>query len=562
MQVSALLAVTVTVAFFLRRLRQPMIIAYLLAGIASGPVLLNLLAANRPLYDVLAQFGIVLLLFIIGLNLNFHYLKSIARAAFITGLGQFIFTAVIGFLILTAFALPAASATYLAIAITFSSTIIIFKLLLEKKDTEKIYGKYTIGLMLAQDVIAILILAALGVLKGGGAGGLLAAGGPAGALALLGLKGLLVIGGLYLLARHFLSKLLNKAAATSELLFLLTVAWCFGVASVLYLAGFSLEIGAVAAGITLSASPYQPEIASRLKPLRDFFLVIFFLLLGSQMALSDLSAVWLTGLILALFVLVGNPLILYGLFRLLRFTRRNSFLIGLTAAQVSEFGFVILFTAQQLGYVRLIDLSIFTLVAIFTIFTSSYFIIYNERLYRWLLPFFALFGPDRYRQFDQVPGRHDVWLIGYHRIGRKVAAALRQKQTNFAVIDFDPAVIEALKREKTSAYFGDISDIEFLADLPITSARLVVMTIPSAEDQENLIKHLRQLNKKTLIIANAYHFDEAWLLYRAGADYVMMPHYLGGSWMAKVLTTTPWTRRHFGLLRAEQDYLKPAPLRR
>lgn len=545
LQMSVLLGITVSIAFCIRLLRQPLIIAYIVAGITAGPAFFNIVHHDTNLYELFAQFGVVLLLFIIGLNLNFRHLKKIGRVSFIVGIGQVVFTSAVGTIILRALGFPFISALFVAIAMTFSSTIIILKLLADKKDTDTVYGKYTIGVMLVQDLIAITIMVLLGV--GGGKEMNVSAFIP------LILKGIAALAGIIVLAKYLLPRIIKHVASSSEFLFLFTVTWCFGVASLLYAIGFSLEIGAIVAGISLSASPYQPEIGSRIKPLRDFFLVLFFIVLGSQMHIASLEEVLVPGIILSLFILIGNPFILFLLFRTMKFTRRNSFLSGLTAAQVSEFGFVMLFTGKQVGVISGNEIPVFTLVAIATIFASSYLIMYNEQIYRFLLPLFQLVGPDKLRQSSRPPRSYDAWVVGYHRIGKKVTEALKELKVSFAVIDFDPQAIEELHKKRIPSVFGDIADVEFLGDLPIGSAELIVMTIPTVDDQVNFITHARKVHPDILIIANAYYPHEAQELYEEGADYVMMPHAVGGSWIAKTLKAKKITRESLAKLRARQE---------
>ena len=545
-QTSLLLTVAVAAAFVIRLLKQPLIVSYIFAGIICGPLILNILHGDHQIYEAFAQFGIVLLLFIIGLNLNFKQLKSIGKISAVTGLGQVLFTAVFGTIILLVLNFNFQAAIYLAIAMTFSSTIIIMKLLSDKKDTETIYGRYTIGLMLVQDAIAVILVIVFGFMGGNHSTGI-------GVISFLILKLLLAFVVLYFLSKYALPKILDKIADLSELLFLFTLTWCFAIASSLYLLGFSLEIGAIISGIALSSSPYQLQIASRMRPLRDFFIIIFFIVLGGGIVVSQISAVIWPSLILSLFILIGNPLILYFLFRRMKFTRRNSFLAGLTAAQVSEFGFVILFAAKQMGYIQGDELAIFTLVAITTILVSTYLISNSEKIYHYLLPFFRRFGPDKHRQTNRAPKTYDAWLIGYHRIGTKIAEALINAKTKFAVIDFDPEVVKSLKNHKIPFYFGDISDVEFFENLPITNTKNIIMTIPSVDDQMNLIKYVHKINPEVLIIANAYRFQDSQDLYENGAHFVMMPHYVSGHWMAKILHNKKLTHKTLRSLKVEQD---------
>ncbi|HCP08380.1 MAG TPA: sodium:proton exchanger, partial [Candidatus Moranbacteria bacterium] len=299
LQISALLGITVSIAFVVKWMRQPLIVAYIVAGIVSGPLFLNLLNGDSEMFDAFAQFGIVLLLFVLGLNLNFNHLKKIGKVSAITGIGQVLFTFIVGTLILFLIDFPATSALYLALAITFSSTIIIVKLLNDKRATEKTYGKYTIGLMLIQDIIAILVLIIFGTFNAGND--------IYSSIILFLLKGVGIIIALFLVSNYVLPRILDKIAAHGEFLFIFTIAWCFGIASLVKVAGFSIEIGAVIAGLTLGSSRYQPGIVSRIKPLRDFFIVLFFIILGSEMGLANFGEIIVPGIILSLFILIGNP---------------------------------------------------------------------------------------------------------------------------------------------------------------------------------------------------------------------------------------------------------------
>lgn len=544
LQISVLMGITVSVAFVMRLLRQPLMTAYLIAGIVAGPFFLNLLQGDTQLFDALAEFGVVLLLFVVGLSLNVDHIKKIGKVALTVGLLQYAFTAVIGFAILQALGLALTTSLYLALAITFSSTIVIVKLLQEKKDAESVYGRYTLGLMVVQDLIALLLLIVLTSFTSIAA--------PAEIAAELLVKIILLIATIYFLSRYLVPRLLDHVATSSEFLFIFTMAWCFGVASLLHWIGFSVEVGALVAGITLGSSPYQREIGSRVKPLRDFFIVLFFIILGSEFSLANLEAVWLPGLILSAFILIGNPFILYHSFRMLRFTRRNSFLAGVTAAQVSEFGFILLFTGQQLGHIQGNEIEIFTIVALTTIITSSYAITHNERLYKFLLPVFEMFGKDKYRQLEDKVQKYDVWLFGYHRIGWKIAEALQEKNVSFAVVDFNPSSLNRLHAKGIPAFFGDAADVEFLAQLPLEKAKMIVSTLPEDDDQKTLVEYVRKQSKKTLIIANLYHVQSLKELYKAGANYVMMPHMLGGDWMANILREERVTKKMFERLRRDQ----------
>lgn len=543
-QLSILLVIATVVGFLTKLLRQPFMIAYIFTGIAAGPLLFDMLHGGQHFYEIFSDLGIILLLFVVGLSLNFNYLKKVGKVALVAGVGQVVFTAIIGVLILKMLGFSLHTSVFLAVAITFSSTIIITKLLSDKKDTDSVYGRYTIGLMLVQDVIAIVILLLLDA--GQNNSGLLQS------VLLLVVKGVGLVGAVYILSRFIVPKLLERVAYSNEFLFLFTLAWCFGITVLIKNLGFSLEVGAIFAGISLSSSPYQVEIGSRVKPLRDFFLILFFIILGAEMNLANLSNALIPGVVLSLFILIGNPFILYILFRVMKFTRRNSFLSGLTAAQVSEFGFILLFIGKEMGYVSGNELAIFTVVALITIFISSYLITFNEQLYKFFLPVFEFFGKDRFQQPEKKPQIYDTWIIGYHRIGMRVVETLRQKKESFAVIDFNPEVVKQLEQQKIPVFFGDVADIEFLAELPLYKAKTIISTIPAIDDQINLLKHIRAHSKKVNIIVNSPQVESIDILYAEGADYVIMPHLLGGSWISELLRRTKFTSQSTKKLRAEQ----------
>ncbi|PLX20681.1 hypothetical protein C0584_05580 [Candidatus Parcubacteria bacterium] len=540
---SIILGIAIAVSFLVQLLKQPLIISYIVTGIIVGPVFLNIVNSSQEYFHIFAEFGVILLLFLVGLGLNFHFLKKIGRVAAITGGGQILFTALVGYLILSWLGFDQEFATYLAIAITFSSTIIIMKLLGEKRETETVYGRYTIGLMLVQDIIAILLLIMLPAFKQGGS--------VVFALVTVILKSLLFLMVIYLTSRIILL-VIDRVAKSGEFLLIFTIAWCFSVAGVAELAGLSLEVGAIVAGLALGSSIYSAEIISRLKPLRDFFIVMFFIILGSEMDIASFGDVVIPGIVLSIFVLIGNPFILYLLYRIMKFSRRVSFRAGLTAAQVSEFGFVFLFLVEQQGFSDSSLLPLFTFVALVTIFISSYLIMYNGEIYKMFGGFFKLFGKDKYVTKEEDNAKYDVLLFGYHRLGWKVADALAEMGVSFAVVDFDPLAIEKLKDRNIPYYFGDATDVELLSELPLENVKMIVSTLPNSSCQITMIKHVRENFPNPIIIGNLSYVRFLDEMYEAGADYIMMPHLIGGDWLAKTLKEEVWNRRTMKRLVREQ----------
>lgn len=527
LQLSALLAITVSVGFFVRLAKQPLLVAYIIAGIIGGPLLLNILPANEHTYSAFANVGVVLLLFIIGLDLNFSYLKKIGKETMIIATWQILFNFLLILPLTKSFGFSWAGAIFLTIATCFSSTIVILKLLGDKQDEETVYGRYTIGLLLVQDLISIFILLYLSFSNQSQS----ISGLPYISL----VKFFVVVSSIILITKFVLPKLLKNVANSSEFLFIFTVAWCFGISSLMLWSGFSLEIGAIIAGLALGSSRYQAEIASRVKPLRDFFIVIFFMVLGSGANLQQVDKVLFPAIVLAAFILIAKPLVLYILFRSRHFTRRNSLLAALTAGQLSEFGFIILFAGAASGYLNGDELGIFTIAALITIFFSSYVITYSYKIYNLFLPVFSLFGKDKYAQKEEVKETFEAVIFGYHRTGWKIGEALKSKKIKFAAIDFNPDNNTLFKTSGVKAFFGDASDVEFLKSLPLKTAKIIISTIPSPEDQLVLIHFIRRHNPNAIMIATLYHKKYIKSLYKAGADYVILPHLLGGSWAAEII---------------------------
>ena len=528
----------------MRMLRQPLIVAYIVAGLVAGPLFLNLMDGGGDFFNMFAKFGIVLLLFIVGLSLNVGHIKRMGKSVLIGGILQFAITVVCGYIIMTLLHFDLVPSLFIAAAVSFSSTIIVVKLLAQKKDLETVYGRFTVGVLLLQDVIAILIMIFLNTPHENGVQWYTVAASAAG-------KGIVLVGLVVLMSKYILPYLMDRIAKSGELLFIFTIAWCFGVASLVYWAGFSVEIGAIIAGISLGSTVYQSEISSRIRPLRDFFIVLFFIVLGSELQLGDVWTALTPGLILSLFVLIADPLIFYFAMRKMHYTRRNAFLAGITAAQVSEFGFILVFKGRELGYLHGQELSILTIVALITIVVSSYLITYNEQLYQFVRPLLALFGKDHAQEEDEEK-KFDAWVFGYHRIGWKLCEALVQKKMKFAVVDYNPETIQKLKHRGIPAFFGDAADVEFLESLPLEKAKMIISTIPEPDDQKTLIMHIRALSDKPYIIASLYHNTHLEDLYEAGADYVMMPHLLGGQFISDVLTEKPWNKMTFKDLKKEQ----------
>ncbi|MBI4359793.1 MAG: cation:proton antiporter [Candidatus Jacksonbacteria bacterium] len=536
-ELSLILAVATILAAFLRFLKQPLILAYVATGIVIGPYLLNL-TGSKDTMSLFAEVGVALLLFIIGLNLNPKVLREIGGVALLSGISQIAFTSGIGFLILRyGFNFSPIAATYIAAGLAFSSTIIILKLLSDKNDLRTLYGKISIGFLLVQDLVAISLLVALSSLPSGGAPSLQIAF----ILARTGVFLLLLL----VVSVYILPRVCRFFAGSQESLLLFSLAWGLGLASAAERFGFSVEIGALAAGIALSTSPYHVEIGAKMKLLRDFFIILFFIMLGKEMVFIDGQKIIMQAILLSLFVLVGNPFIMIVIMGLLGYSKRVSFLTGLTVAQISEFSLILIIVGIKVGHLSPSALSLMTLVGLITITCSTYLILYGDELFRLLAPYLGIFERKRVKGECLEKTRYEAILFGDNRIGYDFRSAFEKTKTRYAVVDFDPKTIERLTNERVACVYGDAGDPEFLGELCLDDIKMAISTIPNFETNALLIKKIRAVNRRAIVMVIAHTIKDALALYGLGAAYVVLPHFLGGEYASLMVSSYGFSARNF-----------------
>jgi Kef-type K+ transport system membrane component KefB len=513
-------------------LRQPLIVAFIATGLVAGPDLLGLLQPADPIF-VLAEIGIAVLLFLVGLKLDLHIVSTLGPVAVATGLGQVAFTAIIGFAICLALGFDMLASTYIAVALTFSSTIIIVKLLSDKREVDSLHGRIAIGFLIVQDIVVVLSMVALSALgaatgaKDGTPGGL--AGTVAGSVA-----GIVAVG---LFMRYAAEPLLARVARVPELLVTFALAWAVLFAAIADWIGLGKELGGLAAGVSLASTQYREAIASRLASLRDFLLLFFFIALGAGMRTRSLGEQLPSALLLSAFVLIGNPLIVLAIMGYMGYRRRTGFLAGLTVAQISEFSLIFVAAGIAAGHVDDSVLSIVTLVGLATITLSTYMILYSERLYAVMEPLLGPFEravPYREQDVDDrgpQDGGHDVLLFGLGRYGLEVARSLQRQGIRPFVIDFDPEVLRRWHADGGAGVYGDAADPEFPESLPIGGASWAIIALPGlpaslTHDDARLVlmERLRAAGFGGRIAVRADTAAEAEVLRQRGADLILEPY--------------------------------------
>ena len=523
-------------ALLFKAIKQPVILAYLATGIVLTQWYVG--DVSIGVFGGLAKIGVAFLLFLVGLSMDVRMFREVGWASLLTGSGQVIFTGLIGYGIALWLGFAPMTAFYICAALTFSSTIIIVKLLTDKNDLDALYGKIAVGFLLVQDIIVIVLLMVIVGLDNGTLGGW--------NYVTILIKGILLLL-VAVLFHQGSKKYLHRLGNAHELLFLLVVAWCFFMALLAHSFGFSIEIGAFIAGVTLASVPFKLDVVHKVKPLRDFFLILFFVVLGTQMLTVPIQPLILPAILFSLFVLIGNPLIVMALMGLLGYKKRNSFLAGLTVAQISEFSLILVALGVGLGHVSEEILGLVTLIGLITITLSTYMITFADFLYEKCSPFLSVF--ERKHVYEKQltlhtrKKRYDVVLIGYHRIGYNILEQLRRKKMRFLVVDYNPLVIRKLMEKKVPCLYGDLGDNEVLNEILKFKPKMIISTVHTFEDNLYMVELIKEKRKSVLVYATGRTIHEALDLYDAGANYVIIPHLLGGERVADLLKHTLRSKR-------------------
>lgn len=521
-QVALILGLAATGGALAQLLRQPLIVAFIAIGILLGPSVFGIVAHSTEI-ELFARLGIALLLFVVGLKLDLHVIRTVGPVALASGLGQVVFTSAIGYLIALLLGMSHVTAVYVAVALTFSSTIIIVKLLSDKREVDALHGRIAVGFLIVQDIVVVLVM--IGLTAFGQAEGDTNLGWAA--LQIL-LKGAAMLLAVALLMRYVLPGLLRRLAHSSELLMLFAIAWAVLGAVMGDILGFSREVGAFLAGVSIASTPYREQVAARLVSLRDFLLLFFFIELGATLDLSMLGAQLSASVVFSLFVLIGNPLIVMIIMGYMGYRKRTGFLAGLTVAQISEFSLILAALGLSLGHLGQDTVGLITLVGLITISASTYMILYSHTLYEWLAPWLSVFERKvPHREIDSIlsSGTHaDVLLVGLGRYGAALAANLRDQGCSLLAVDFDPTNVEQHARNGYRVHYGDAEDPEFVATLPLAQMRWVVSTVRDRAVNRLFVQSLRQQGYRGRIAVAASNQRDATILEQEGVDLVLIPY--------------------------------------
>jgi Kef-type K+ transport system membrane component KefB len=512
-------------------LKQPILIMFIVLGILVGPSVLNLIQSTEQV-ELLAEIGISILLFIVGLKLDLKIIQSVGKIALLTGMGQVIFTSVIGWFIGYLLGYSPIHSLYIAIALTFSSTIIIVKLLTDKKEIDSLHGQIAIGFLIVQDIVVILIMIILTGMGQEGDHNLVIN------IALTFVKGIALTFGIIIIIRWIMKPLSTFMAKSGELLLLFSVAWALILASFSHQIGFSSEVGAFLGGVSLASTPFREAISSRLTSIRDFLLLFFFINLGASLDLTIIGAKVGNAVIFSLFVLIGNPIIVLIIMGIMGYRKRTSFLAGLTVAQISEFSLLFAAMGLSIGHINEEVVGLITLVGLITIGLSTYLILYSFPIFTFISPILSIF------ERKSIPGKEihsaplkpaNVLILGYGRLGKAIANSLKERNISYLAVDSDPYLVSSLQRKDENIIFGDVEEPDFFEHLQIDKISTIISTIKHVDLDMKVVKELKQMDYQGRIILTATNSIDQKILKKLEVHDVIIPYEIAGKDLVKMI---------------------------
>jgi Kef-type K+ transport system membrane component KefB len=549
-EVAILLVMAAGIGIVGTLLRQPLIVSFIAVGLIAGPSALDVVHSDEQI-DLLSELGIAVLLFLVGIKLDVKLVRSLGAVSVLTGLGQVAFTALFGYLIGLALGLDHVTNLYVAVALTFSSTIIIVKLLSDKREIDALHGQIALGFLIVQDlvvVLAMIVLSAIGI-------GSAEAGHGGGSVATVLASGVAMVAAVVLFVRYAANPLTERLARAPELLVIFAIALAAMFAAIGDAVGLGKEVGGLMAGVALASTAYRETIAARLAPLRDFLLLFFFIALGATLDLSLLGAHVTGAVIFSLFVLVGNPLIVLAIMGAMGYRKRTGFLAGLTVAQISEFSLIFIAMGVSLGHVADDALGLVTMVGLVTIAASTYMISYSHQLFALCEPLLGVFERKGTPREPTEAGAHrgrafPVIIFGLGRFGTAIGMRLQKRGIAVLGVDFNPLAVGRWRELGLEAEFGDATDPELVTELPLRSADWLVSTVPihptglSHEDARSTLIQLARTSGFSGRIAAASHgAAETEVLVGAGADLVLEPFHDAADRAVELLSGAAETER-------------------
>lgn len=532
-QLALILTLSSVLGFLIFRLKLPLLIAYLLSGLVLA-AFLSLDVSKSYALSFLPEIGIAFVLFLVGMELDLREIRSFGKQIIISGVLQIVITSILGTFIAQTFGFDLKQAVLLGVGLSFSSTVVAVKLLIEKKELTALHGKLSVGILLLEDLLAVLILLVLT----SSASFLQTTFSHAFPLMALLVKIIILSSFAILLSKIVLPKIFEAVSDSSELLFLTALAWCFGFVTLSVLLGFSILIGAFLAGVALASSPYHFQIEGKIKPMRDFFVSLFFVYLGSKVNFSDIILVFPLIVTFTVYAVFIKPVIFLLLLGMFGFKKHTMFKTAINLSQISEFSLIILLIGLNLRVSSPEALSVIAFSTVFSFMISSLMISRANYIYKFVSKGVSFFerGTKKFWQEEPLDELSDhVVVIGAHRIGGEIVKFLKKEKIPQVVLDFNPHQVELLLSLQIPIIFGDMADPDILDLLKLDEAKLIISTARDINDNKLLIEEVRTRHSHIPIIVRTETIKEARALYKYGADYVLIPDILAGELLLQVV---------------------------
>jgi len=532
----AILAATV-MAYLGHLLKQPLLLAYLAAGIVIGPSIGLGLIKKPADIETISHFGLILLLFLIGLEIDIKKLKESGKSLIISGLTQFPISFIIGigfFMILGYSAIDGTyDMLYLAACCGLSSTAIVVKLLYGKFELDTLAGRLTLGILVFQDIWAIFLLGIQPNLANPDVLTILISFG----------KGFILVAISMLISKYILPRIFKSVAKVPELVLISSLGWCFLICGAAHYLKLSIEMGALIAGVAISTFPYNLDVIAKVVNIRDFFVTLFFVSLGMQIPnpFADIS-ILVTAAAVSVFLIISRFLAIFPALYALRNGLRVSLLTPINLSQISEFSLVIAALGVTAGHISRDTMSIIIFVFVITSIASTYMIKYNDALQKGAASFLKKIGLKEIETAEKgeesAPGK-EIAILGFFRTASSLLTEIIDSSTGdgdkslkdkILVVDFNPEIHESLQSMGVKVVYGDISHPDTLHHAGIHDAKIVVSTIPDTilvgTDNLRIIRHIKEISPHAKIIVTAESIERALKMYAEGADYVFIPRIL------------------------------------
>ncbi len=508
--------------------RQPLILAYLIAGFVIGPFGMGWVKSQESI-SIISELGLIFMLFMIGLEIDLKKIVRAGRVILVAAGVQLVGGCVLGLAFFMAIGLSMGGggfdALYLCIACALSSTVIIVKVLYEKRELDTLPGRMTLGVLVLQDIFAILFLAVQPSLADLQLSVILLSVGRVGVLVATAI----------VLSRYVLPRLFHQIARRPELILLGALAWCFLIGEIAERLELSREMGSLVAGVSLSTFPYALDVTAKVTTLRDFFITLFFVALGMTIPIPGLSVIGLA-LLIAAFTVVSRVVTTFAPLYLMKQGLRASLLPALNLAQISEFSLVVIQTGVAAGHIQTRTASAASFAFVVLAVLSTFVIMRSDQITRFAIGPLKRIG---LRDLDHVQGAdagHDdghgqarrIVILGFFRAASALLSEIERRNPllldQISVVDFNPNVFQTLADRGLHVIYGDISNVDTLLHAGVGNAELIILSVPDAllkgADNEKLVRHVRALNPTARIVATADLLADVDDLYAAGADYV------------------------------------------